>query len=152
MLATPRMEINFDAEKIVVPQRSRKNTFGYSNSSFYGSGDIYYILPKSQEYSVKALLGILNSKLIYVWLFQRGKRKGDMLELYQEPLSQIPIPKFSSAAQPTVLKLTQLVEIIIQQKSIDKNADTKRLENDVDNLVYCLYSLNSDQIKLLQNL
>jgi len=31
------MEIGFETPNIVVPQRSKTNTFGYSNDEFYGS-------------------------------------------------------------------------------------------------------------------
>jgi adenine-specific DNA-methyltransferase len=150
VLATPRMEIDFDAEKIVVPQRSRSNTFGYSDCAFYGSGDIYYIIPKSHTYSVKALLGILNSKLIYVWLSQRGKRKGEMLELYQEPLSQIPIPKLDQANSKLISKIEDLVESIIKAKKADEHAGIEDLERKIDLLVYELYSLSAKQIELIQ--
>jgi len=151
VLATPRMEIDFDAEKIVVPQRSRSNTFGYSDRAFYGSGDIYYIIPKSHTYSVKVLLGILNSKLIYVWLSQRGKRKGEMLELYQEPLSQIPIPKLDQANSRLISKIEGLVDKIILAKRADEHAGIEAYEQDIDLLIYELYSLQVQQTELINS-
>ena len=122
VMATPRIEIDFLAEKIVIPQRSRTNTFGYSNSDFYASGDVYYILQSQPLYSIKFLLGILNSKIIYKWLYYRGKRKGEMLELYQEPLSKIPIPTLDTAhKQELARQIEALVEQILAIKSNPNN-------------------------------
>jgi len=82
----------FEREKIVVPQRSLRNTFGYTDQSFYSSADVYYLT----EGPLRELLALLNSKLYYFWLYNRGKRKGQYLELYAKPLSQIPIPILDS--------------------------------------------------------
>jgi len=78
----------FEADKLVVPQRRQINVFSYVEGPFYGSADIYYI---TGPY-LKFLLGYLNSKVVYFWLYTRGKRKGQDLELYAKPLSQIPLP------------------------------------------------------------
>ncbi len=52
-----------------------------------------------QEYRrrLKYLLAILNSNLYFFWLYFRGKRKGEMLELYQQPLSEIPVSRLRQA-------------------------------------------------------
>lgn len=78
----------FEGEKIVVPQRAVSNYFAYTNKPFYSSADVYYLTNGPLKY----LLGLLNSKLYYFWLYNRGKRKGQALELYGNPLSKIPIP------------------------------------------------------------
>ena len=72
-------------EKIVAPYRCRSNIFGYTTEKLFSSRDNYYINLKNsftQEYDLKYILGILNSDLILFWLL-KGKRKGPMLELYQ---------------------------------------------------------------------
>ncbi|MCJ1805729.1 Eco57I restriction-modification methylase domain-containing protein [Flavobacterium covae] len=81
----------FEGEKIVAPQRSKSNKFGYNNISWYSSADVYYIKKRDEKFNLKYILALLNSKLFFLWLSHKGKRKGDMLELYQKPLSEIPI-------------------------------------------------------------
>jgi len=81
-LHRPR-DINFDSPKIVAPQRSPKNTFGYNEVPWYASADVYFITQKDENVSLKYILALLNSKLYYLWLYYRGKRKGEFLELYQ---------------------------------------------------------------------
>jgi adenine-specific DNA-methyltransferase len=62
-LQWPRSKDIFENEKIVAPQRSSSNIFGYSDSDFYGSADIYYITSKNllMKFPLLALLGLLNS-------------------------------------------------------------------------------------------
>ena len=77
-LTTDRPNINFDCEKILCPQRSRINTFGYSDSAWYAASDVFYISLNKKSFNLKYITSILNSKLIYFWLFYMGKRKGDL--------------------------------------------------------------------------
>ncbi|WP_300978270.1 Eco57I restriction-modification methylase domain-containing protein [Flavobacterium sp.] len=39
----------FEGDKIVAPQRSKSNTFGYNNISWYSSADVYYIKTKDEK-------------------------------------------------------------------------------------------------------
>ena len=81
----------FEEPKIVVPQRSPRNTFGFSDKPWYAASDVHFIITRDSNYLLKYILAILNSKVIYTWLFYRGKRKGNNLELVLTPLSNIPI-------------------------------------------------------------
>lgn len=150
VLATPRMEIGFETPNIVVPQRSKTNTFGYSNDEFYGSWDIYYITQPKDWYTLKFLLGILNTHLIYVRLYYRWKRKWEMLELFQKPLSEIPIPKITANNKDKADQLESLVEQILAKKKDDQDMDTSEIERQIDDLVYELYELTPDEVKLIE--
>ena len=83
----------FVSPKIVCPQRSKTNTIGYNECDWYATSDVFYITNSQKEYNLKYILGLLNSKLYYIWLYNRGKRKGEILELTAKPLSEIPIKK-----------------------------------------------------------
>ena len=106
---------NFISPKIVCPQRSMKNTFAYNEIPWYASADVYFINLKETEtkYSLKYILGLLNSKLYYFWLYNKGKRKGEMLELFLTPLSEIPI-KYSDLY---CHKLEKIVDSLINKES-----------------------------------
>ena len=81
----------FENPKILCPQRSRINTFAYTEKPWYASADVYYITQDHGQHSLIYLLGLLNSTLFYYLLYHRGKRKGEYLELYHKPLSELPI-------------------------------------------------------------
>ena len=138
----------FTCNKIVCPQRSKLNTFGYNECDWYASADVYYITNPKGGYQIKYLLGLLNSKLIYIWLYNKGKRKGESLELYQKPLSEIPIFKAEVQDQNDVI---DLVENIINSKdntiSDDYNSNVEKL----DMIIYKLYNLSESEIKYIES-
>ena len=137
----------FICAKIVCPQRSKTNTFGYNECDWYASADVYYITNPNKDYHIKYILGLLNSKLYYVWLYHKGKRKGETLELYQKPLSEIPIKKASSDIQSLIVKIVN--EIIALKKS-NPNHDTSSLERQIDTIVYNIYGLTDAEIKAIE--
>jgi len=136
----------FEGEKIVAPQRSRKNTFGYNNSSWFASADVYFISkkPDNDKVILKYILALLNSKLYFQWLYHKGKRKGEMLELYQKPLSEIPI---KVAVENIQQKFALLADKIIDGKKNDE--DTTVLEHQVDVMVYNLYELTYKEVLIV---
>jgi type I restriction-modification system DNA methylase subunit len=130
----------FDSRKIIAPQRSRENTFAYNDIPWYGSADIYYITEKpNDKINLKMLLGVLNSRLMFLWLYNRGKRKGEMLELYETPLSEIPIVLPDAKTEK---RIDALVSAIIEKKREERNADTVELEGRIDNIVCDLYGID----------
>jgi adenine-specific DNA-methyltransferase len=96
--------------------------------------------------SLGYLLAILNSSLYFQWLFHRGKRKGKMLEMFQTPLSEIPIKRISRTEQRQFIELT---DRITQLKRTDTTRNTTDLEQKVDELVNALYGLTAGEVELL---
>ena len=115
---------------------------------------IYYIsLFGDSEVSLKYILAILNSKLYYQWLYHRGKRKGETLELYQKPLSEVPINKISHEAQkPFVDLIDKILSITLDDNYNCKkpSKDQKKLEHETDRLVYQLYDLTDEEIAIVE--
>jgi adenine-specific DNA-methyltransferase len=143
------IDVFLNNDKIILPYRSKTNTFTYSNTDCFGSKDILYLRKRNiYDYKIKFILAILNSKLIYKWLYHRGKRKGEMLELYQEPLSKIPIIKDISLDVQNIFVLIVDYIIFLKQQEFNQNDDLKfakdRLmvsffERLIDCMVYELY-------------
>ena len=155
-LHRPRDKRIFEAsQKIVVPYRNKKNVFGYSEKSVYSSRDVFFITTKDTKYNIKYILGFLNSKLIYAWLYNRGKRKGETLELYQRPLSEIPLEKLSEKQQAPFINLVDQILATTKDedylKNHDKQAKVKTLESQIDQLVYKLYDLTPEEIAIVEN-
>ncbi len=90
----PREKTIFTGYKILTPQRSTRNTFAYNSVDWHAAQDVYYIISETQpKIRLKSLLLLLNSKLAFFWFHWMGKRKGNQLELFGEPLNHFPIPK-----------------------------------------------------------
>ena len=150
----------FDGPKIITKSLQRFNDFAYNDIPWYAPsgamGGIFYITSKENvSISLKYLLGVLNSKLIYFWLYNRGKRKGEMLALSGTPLSEIPIKKISEEEQKPfidlvdkILDITKLDDYFTNTK---KQAEVKELEHQIDELVYKLYDLTPEEIEIVEN-
>lgn len=160
LLQWGRSEKVFEKKRIVVPQRSSLNKFALSSKDFYGSADIYYLYINEkmglEEDSLNYyLLGILNSKLYYFWLYNMGKRKGNLLELYSKPISQIPIymdgeNEFYSEIVINVKKL-----FLINDKKIainEKISETNLIKDKIDQLIYSEYGLDNASILMIEDL
>lgn len=137
-------EVYFENDlKIVAPQRSKTNTFGLAQGPWYASADVYYIIPKDKSLEIKFLLGLLNSKVLYFWLYNKGKRKGMSLELYNDPLSEIPVPNFSPEIQKQIAKATN--------DCMAKPANAEYFEK-LNQLIYSAYKLSADEINEIESL
>ncbi len=139
-----RPNTNFEDEKIILPYRATDNSFAYSNESFYASIDVFIINITKSTFSTKYITCILCSKLIEYWLNNNCKRKGKILELYQKPLSELPIKETNKKIQSIFINYT---DAILLNKS--KGEDTSELEQEIDNLVYKLYELTYDEVKVI---
>ncbi len=153
-ISYPRKQSVFEGEKIVSSQWAKSNTFGWNNIPWYGGTDLCVITLKNHtdtKFSLKTILGILNSKIIYDWLYFRGKRKGELLELTVTPLSNIPIPILDTPPMMAIVdQINNLVERILAAKGGNPQADTSALEREIDQLVYELYGLTEDEVKIVE--
>ncbi|ECO7024428.1 TPA: DUF7149 domain-containing protein [Campylobacter jejuni] len=122
--------------------------FSYVDFDCYVSATFYVI--KTQRINVKYLTAILNSKLIAFWLKHKGKMQGNNYQIDKEPLLNIPIVTINSKNQNIVDELINLVDEILKAKEQDKNANTQELENKINSLVYKLYNLTEEEIKIIE--
>ena len=61
------------------------------------------------------------------------------------------IPKVTEKNKVITIKIAELVEIITEQKLTDSGLDTSEHEIAIDELVYKLYELDEDEIKLIND-
>ncbi|MEW9123362.1 MAG: TaqI-like C-terminal specificity domain-containing protein [Thermotaleaceae bacterium] len=140
-LQWPRQQEIFEKPKIVVPHRAGENRFAYTNIPWYASADVYFITAKASHIDLRHLLIQLNSKLMYFWLYYRGKRKGSDLELYANPLKELPVC-INHMEHKNILKM---VNTIIKSKGQEMRAA-------IDAYVYRCYQLEPKEIKKIEEL
>jgi hypothetical protein len=95
----------------------------------------------------KVLLAILNSNMGW-WLISKyctAIQNG--YQLIWKYFGQIPIPK---ATQNQSKSITSIVDKILTAKKGDRHADTSELEKAIDALVYQLYGLTEEEIKIVE--
>lgn len=97
---------------------------------------------------VKFLAAVLNSKLCNKELFRLSPKTGtgDLIISVQalNPLS-VPVPNLEQENE-----ICGILDKIIDLKKQDPSADTTDLENQIDQLVYQLYGLTEEEIKIVE--
>nr|WP_295571624.1 Eco57I restriction-modification methylase domain-containing protein [uncultured Intestinibacter sp.] len=88
-LNRPREENIFKGEKILCLRMTKKPCFTYVDIDTYVSRT--YLSIKTNRIDMIYLTGILNSNIVYYWLYNKGKRKGMQLQIDKQPLLEIPI-------------------------------------------------------------
>ncbi len=101
---------------------------------------------KEREHA-KFLVGLLNSRLLD-WLFRKTSTNNHV-NLYE--LETLPIPQITKSNKPTADKIIALVDKILQAKEKDPKANTQGLEKEIDALVYQLYNLTDEEIKIIED-
>ncbi|EAI2852611.1 class I SAM-dependent DNA methyltransferase [Campylobacter jejuni] len=140
----------FEKEKIVYPETTQGAYFVYDNKGIFLEKTAFFIVCENLKY----LLGLLSSNLItyYYKNFSQGCKLGTKGYQYNKhALENLPIPKINSKNQNIVDELINLVDEILKAKEQDKNANTQELENKINSLVYKLYNLTEDEIKIIEN-
>jgi hypothetical protein len=111
---------NSDIMKLVCPYRAKELRFFYNDQGFCSSTDTYALKLKEDklEFNLKALMAILNSKLLLFYYKIEGKKKGDILEVGTDTLTNLPIAKFDNETKNL---LTKKADLIIQYNKYLQN-------------------------------
>lgn len=119
----------------------------YTNEEFVCKKDIYIIKLNDENISYKYVLALLNSKLLSFYKTKNSgsAKKDDFTQITLGDIRQLPIPKIETSKQQKFIKL---VDEILTAK--EKNKDTTIAENELDQLVYQLYELTEEEIKIVE--
>ncbi|WP_121037587.1 DUF7149 domain-containing protein [Helicobacter pylori] len=99
------------------------------------------------------ILGVLNSSFMSWYARENFKDKhmsGGYLGLNKGNLEKLPMFELTKSNKPTADKIIALVDKILQAKEKDPKANTQRLEKEIDALVYQLYNLTDEEIKIIE--
>ncbi len=134
----------FEKEKIVYSEIVQQPQFYFDDKNYYIEATAFIINGKN----LKFLIALLHSNLItYVFkFFYAGGGLGVNGYRYKKVfIEQLPIPQISKSKQQPFIKL---VDKIIYAKQHGK--DTTALQQQIDNMVYQLYNLSTDEIKIIK--
>lgn len=98
----------------------------------------------SRRFAVTYLLGVMNSTVARDFL--RAHRRSN-IHLYPDDWKQLPIPDVPAEQQAPIIAL---VDKILGAKRADPNADISAWERKIDELVYRLYGLTAEEIKIVE--
>ena len=134
----------FEKKKLIWTRLSNINAFAISENHEFSLDSTSFAVTSNPEY----LLALLNSKVIFFYFKLGSVIWGkDGIKWFGSHFDNIPIPEISPKKQQPLLKI---VDEILSAKKQDPNADTSALEKQIDDLVYKLYNLTEEEIKLVE--
>ncbi|WQW57977.1 class I SAM-dependent DNA methyltransferase [Helicobacter pylori] len=146
---------DFEKEKIVYGEIVQEPRFYLDNGEcelgyFYAEATSFILTGEHLRY----LLGMLHSKLITFAFktFYAGGGLGESGYRYKKAfIERLPIPKITPQNQELADKITDGAKQILALKEKDPKANTQRLEKEIDALVYQLYHLTDEEIKIIED-
>ena len=137
---------DFLQEKLIWIELTDKGRFSYSNKEEYLLNSAYFLIPP-KGIDAKYLLGILNSNLMQTYMSYIAATSGmGTLRWINNYVKLFPIPIVELEKQK---KISILVENILALKEKNANAYIAEYENSINKLVYNLYGLTYDEIKII---
>ena len=133
--------------KIVYQELSQGSTFALDcNGQFLLNNSAYYIHSQSDD---KYLIGLLNSKLIeYAYSKYYCTKLGKTgVRWLAQNIVNLPIVEIEGDKKTCII---QLVDNILTAKNTNPKADTSIFESKINQIVYELYGLTEDQIKIIE--
>ena len=139
----------FEQEKIITAQISIGSNMTIDNDKYFTNSQNYILVKNSNIIeSYKYFLGVLNSRLFWFYLKNTGTvLTNGFFRFKTNYLNTFPLPIIKTNEDSRTMEL--LVEQIMDKKK--DNIDTQDLENEIDQLVYQLYDLNEEEIKIIEN-
>lgn len=145
-----RDEYFFKGEKILAVRKCAYPTFTYTDFDSYVTATFYVI--KTERLNQKYLTGLLNSKLVAFWLRYKGKMQGTNFQIDKEPIIDLPILEADQTSQNAIASIvTKIIDMLRSNGGNKKQVQIREYEKQIDQLVYKLYGLTPEEIKIVEN-
>lgn len=136
------------SEKIIWGLTADKWAFTLDTKQHYLPSNGY--LMTSKTIPIKFLLGLLNSKLLhYYFSFIGVMTAGGAYTLKASTIEALPIAIGTKEQQD---EIALKVESILIVKAKNKQLDVSSIEKEIDRLVYSLYELSEEEIKIVESI
>ena len=138
--------------KLVAPEISFGGNYAFDeNGEFYSSTTIYgYIKNEGVKASYLSLMSILNSKVLWYYLTNTGNvLRGGYFRFKTNYVKPFPMPS-DNAILLHETEIERLANSILAAKRENPVADTSVQEHEIDKIVYQLYGLTDDEIKIIE--
>jgi len=143
----------FNSEKILSPTIVKKNKFTFDNNKNSFAGGKTVVIT-SETIELNFLLGLLNSKLSeYFYQSNTPLKAGGYHNYSATFLLEFSI-RFNEKIESKISLLVDQILTITKDEdylnNLDKQKKVKRLEKEIDRLVYELYELTPEEVKIVE--
>ena len=134
--------------KLIVTGMRHLRAFFDEDVTYLAGKTTRIIIAKKESWQLKVLLSIINSYLLTFYMVEtfKGGSMGGGINISPELLRSLPIPAMSENSKT---KLIELSTQTLTAKKSNPKADTSALENQIDQMVYKLYKLTYDEVKVI---
>jgi hypothetical protein len=168
-LGAPREQRFFTEERILIKQiidwTSKRIWASITDDELYNTQNAFNLIPKS-DHCIRYILGILNSKLMTFYHKKKflDENKMRFQKILIKDCRQLPIRTIDFSSPADVARHDRMVSLVdamlalnrhlaAAQTAHDKTAIQRQIDatdNQIDRLVYELYGLNNEEIKMIE--
>ena len=165
-LAAPRDPAIFEAPiKIIVRQTGDSIIATIIEKGFIARDNLHVLLPLDKSYDLRYVLGILNSKLIdFAYTFINPEKGEALAQVKKKHVESLPIKTISFSNHSEKARHDFMAELVDRMLELHKRksaakvpAEREALERqiaatdaEIDGLVYELYGLTEEEIKIVE--
>ncbi|MGC8651606.1 MAG: TaqI-like C-terminal specificity domain-containing protein, partial [Minisyncoccia bacterium] len=139
----------FEKEKVVWQELAQSSQFAFDANGDFFVSNTGYILTGTR---LKYILGFLNSKLNVFsytnWYCTKLGSSG--VRWLSQHVLEIPLPPITPSNEALVKRIEELVDKILAAKKQTPQTDTSEWEREIDEIVYKLYDLTNEEIKIIE--
>jgi hypothetical protein len=150
LLNRSRNETIFKSNKIILQRISggeQPITATIDNGNYYTFNSVNNIILKDDLWGLKVIVSILNSKIINWYYANNFSNKSNLtVNISKTYLEKLPIQNIDEINKKKIIKL---VDEIIQLKNNYPPKDTSSFENEIDFIIYKLYNLTYEEVKIV---
>lgn len=151
----PREEKYFEREKIVIPSMFSEPTATLISEPAYFGLSTNLMIALDQNYDLRYLLSIINSKFALDWFYKNGKKRGGGVDIGVKKLRLFPVKIADKNEQKLFVEIVDKILTITKSgdylENPEKQAQVKEYEKQIDQMVYKLYGLTDEEIKIVEN-
>lgn len=138
----------FEREKILYRKVGKELIATYDGKGGYYEQTVHSAHITDKRFQTKYILGIFNSKLLKFYYQKTNSQGGDIFpQVRISSVENLPIKLVDNITQEKIVKV---VDQILNTKQKNPTTDTSELEKKIDEMVYALYNLASEEIRIVE--
>lgn len=154
-LHRPREIKYFINPKIIFKNMFVNNQFTFDKEGYFVGFSFSTIIQNDKSYDLKYILAILNSQFALNWFYKNGKKRGAGIDIGVDKLRSFPIKKTSNDEQESFIEIVDKIMLVTKDDDYPENekaqAKVKEYERQIDQMVYELYGLTKEEIKVVED-
>jgi hypothetical protein len=154
----------FTADKLLCPNMFALPRFVFCSGEYYVNFSFNVVIATESNYSLKFVLGFLNSRAGALWFDCHAKKRGVNNDVGVAVMRAFPIPKVDSADSDSRSQHDRMVGLVETMLKLHKDLPKAKTPHEaealqrqiaatdrqIDTLVYELYGLTEDEIRIVE--